>query len=136
MCNWTKHGNTVFLWNAKYPYAVEACTTTSGCICTVSASGNSRIQIDAFDIRFQANATTMRCAQRIYIQDGGTKFDVACDDYNAFERRMIYFSATNSIKMRFDNTLNTKNGYFWIQLKGMKNIMLLLFRVLMYCLQI
>lgn len=71
------------------------------------------------------NLTTGDCAQRLNIQDGESEFDIACDDHNAFKKRTVYISTSNDIKLRLDNSLEGSNGYFWIQVKG-KRILLIL----------
>lgn len=117
-CNSSLTGNQVFLWNDGYPNSDGGCGSDSGCSCTIQSTGGSSIQIDAFDLRFSVNETTGKCAQRIFLSDGGLETDIACDDVNLFERRTLYTSVTDSVYLRYDNTYDGSGGNFWISIQG------------------
>lgn len=108
----------MFLWNDGYPKSDGGCASDSGCTCTIQSSGGSKIQIDAFDIRFSTNQTTGKCAQRIVLTDGGAESDIACDDINIFERRTLFTSVSDAITLRYDNTFDGSGGNFWISIQG------------------
>ncbi|XP_076079154.1 uncharacterized protein LOC143049379 [Mytilus galloprovincialis] len=122
ICSCTVSGTSLYIWNGEYPNAVNDCSLTSGCSCSITSSGSSRIQLIAFDIRFKINSTSGDCAQRLHIQDGESEFDIACDDDNAFKKRTVYISTSNDIKLRLDNSLEGSNGYFWIQVQAFESI--------------
>ena len=118
MCNGSFTGKQVFLWNDGYPYSDGVCNSTSGCKCAIQSSGGSTIQIDALDLRFAQNETTGACAQRLFVIDGNSESDIACDDVNLFERRTLFTSSTDSIQLRYDNTYYGSTGSFWISAQG------------------
>ena len=78
------------------------------------------IQIDALDLRFAKNDSTGDCSQRLFIKDGMSESDIACDDVNLFERRSLFTSISSSIQIRYDNTYNGVGGNFWISVEGNK----------------
>ncbi|XP_052088345.1 uncharacterized protein LOC127725431 isoform X2 [Mytilus californianus] len=116
ICSCNASGTSLYIWNGEYPNAMNDCSLTSGCSCSITSS--SQIQLIAFDVRFKMNSTTGDCAQRLHIQDDESEFDIACDDQNAFEKRTAYISTSNRIKLRLDNSLEVSNGYFWIQVQA------------------
>ncbi|XP_063405300.1 uncharacterized protein LOC134688475 [Mytilus trossulus] len=118
MCNSSASGDQLFLWNDGYPNSDGGCGLTSGCQCTIQSTGGSGIQIDALDIRFAINESTGLCSQRLYVIDGSDVSDIACDDVNLFERRILYSSLTDTIQLRYDNTYDGSNGNFWILLQA------------------
>ncbi|XP_061193715.1 papilin-like [Saccostrea echinata] len=114
--NASQTAQSIFLSSAGYPLEMSPCGTTSGATCKVTASRDSTIRITGFDLQFSENSGV--CKQRLFITDGASTTDVACDDVNNFARTTLYTSNSSSIDIRLDNTDTSTAGKFWIQVEA------------------
>ena len=103
----------LYLWNVEYSFAIGA--RRSATVCTITSTYGA-INITALDVRFVIDQTGL-CAQRLHITDGSNQAEISCFHNNNFTQATVYISTTNSLQIRFDNTLNYTDGYVWIQMK-------------------
>lgn len=113
----TKTGNELYVWNDGYPDTSGDCATSSGCVCSVSATKGSTIQVDLLDLRLYEDGVGT-CYQRLVISEGGLETSVDCAKKNEFALTPIYTSQSDSFDIRFDNTHSGQSGNFWIALRG------------------
>ena len=112
----TKTGNELYIWNDGYPNNSSDCTISSGCACSISASKSSTIEIELLDLRLSQSGGT--CNQRLVISEGGTETSIDCGQQNDFSLTSVYSSQSDSLTVRFDNTVSGQYGHFWILLRG------------------
>nr|XP_022294515.1 cell wall integrity and stress response component 2-like [Crassostrea virginica] len=112
----TKTGNELYIWNDGYPNNSSDCATSSGCACSISASKSSTIEIELLDLRLSQSGGT--CNQRLVISEGGTETSIDCGQQNDFSLTSVYSSQSDSLTVRFDNTVSGQYGHFWILLRA------------------
>ncbi|XP_061192339.1 uncharacterized protein LOC133200577 [Saccostrea echinata] len=111
------NGNQLYVWNNGYPAKSGDCATSSGCVCSVSASKSSTIRIELLDLRLHKDISGT-CYQRLVISEGGSETSIDCDKNNGFSLTTIYTSQSDSLSIRYDNTYVGIDGNFWISLQA------------------
>ena len=129
----TKTGNELYIWNDGYPNNSSDCATSSGCACSISASKSSTIEIELLDLRLSQSGGT--CSQRLVISEGGTETSIDCGQQNDFSLTSVYSSQSDSLTVRFDNTVSGQYGHFWILLRGNFIVKLAKYPLLVYSIE-
>ena len=129
----TKTGNELYIWNDGYPNNSSDCATSSGCACSISASKSSTIEIELLDLRLSQSGGT--CNQRLVISEGGMETSIDCGQQNDFSLTSVYSSQSDSLTVRFDNTVSGQYGHFWILLRGNFIVKLAKYPLLVYSIE-